>query len=141
MIGIDDAISAASDLLKDGIDKIWPNPTDEAAAKVSLLKAQTDAAIAQLDAANRAANAEAASTDPWTSRARPAFLYVFYIMLLWSLPMGILAAFRPDTAAAIATGMQAWLKAIPDNLWNVFGVCFSVYGVAHTYEKVKGVTK
>ena len=35
---------------------------------------------------------EARSPDPWTSRARPSFLYVMYVMLLWAIPMGVLAA-------------------------------------------------
>ena len=70
MLGIDDAITAASSLIKDGIDKIWPNPNDEAAAKVALLKATSDAAIAKLQAANAVMLAEAQSADPWTSRAR-----------------------------------------------------------------------
>lgn len=46
--GITEAITTASSLIKDGIDKIWPNPTDEAAAKVSLIKANTEAALAQV---------------------------------------------------------------------------------------------
>lgn len=140
-IGIDDAINAVSGLLKDGIDKIWPNPQDEAAAKVALLKAQTDAAVAQLDAANRAAIAEANSSDPWTSRARPSFLYVMYILILCSVPMGVLSAFNPSMAGAVAQGMGAWLKAIPDSMWSVMFGCFAVYSGGRTIEKVKGAAK
>ncbi len=29
--------------------------------------------------------AEANSADPWTSRARPSFLYVMYALLLWAI--------------------------------------------------------
>ena len=139
--GIDDAITAAASLIKDGIDKIWPNPTEEAAAKVALLKATSDAAIAQLMAANSIMLAEASSSDKWTSRARPSFLYVMYGMILWALPMGVLFAIDPVRAAAIATGMQAWLNAIPDTLWNMFGFCFVGYTASRTFEKVKGVAK
>jgi hypothetical protein len=135
------AIDGASSLIKDAIDRIWPNPTDDAAAKVAILKANTDSIIAQLNAQNRAANAEAASADPWTSRARPSFLYVMYALILASVPMGFLAAIRPDMAKDVAAGMQAWLMAIPTELWQVFGLCFSVYGVSRTVEKVKGVAK
>ena len=39
------------------------------------------------------------------------------------------------------THMQAWLAAIPSELWQVFGVCFSVYGVTRTVEKVRGVAR
>jgi hypothetical protein len=119
----------------------WGNPADDAAAKVAILKANTESIIAQLGAQNRAANAEAASADPWTSRARPSFLYVMYALILASVPMGFLAAIRPDMAKDVAAGMQAWLAAIPIELWQVFGLCFSVYGVSRTVEKVKGVAK
>lgn len=141
IIDMGGAIKSAADLIKDGIDKIWPNPQDDAAAKVAILKANTDAVISQLDAQNRAANAEAASADPWTSRARPSFLYVMYLLILAAIPMGFLAAIRPDMAKDVASGMQAWLAAIPPQLWEVFGLCFSVYGVSRTVEKVKGVAR
>ena len=34
--------------------------------------------------------------DVWTRRARPAFLYVIYALLLWSIPMGLIAGIDPD---------------------------------------------
>lgn len=139
--GIDDAIAAASSLIKDGIDKIWPNPTEEAAAKVALMKATSDAAIAQLTAANSIMLAEANSSDKWTSRARPSFMYVMYGMIIWAIPMGVLFAIDPIRASNIATGMQQWLRAIPDTLWNMFGFCFVGYSASRTFEKVKGVSK
>lgn len=45
--------------------------------------------------------AEASSPDPWTSRARPNFLYVVYILLLWSIPMGVLYIFKPEALAIL----------------------------------------
>lgn len=80
-VGIDDAISAVSTTIGKAIDRIWPNPTEEAAAKVAQLKAETENAVALLTAQNAAAVAEASSSDPWTSRARPSFLYVMYILI------------------------------------------------------------
>ena len=56
--------------------------------------------------------AEATSPDPWTSRARPSFLYVMYLMILLAVPMGVVAAFRPETAGAIARGMNAYLNGL-----------------------------
>jgi H+/Cl- antiporter ClcA len=139
--GIDDAISNVSSLLKDGIDKIWPNPTDEAAAKVAILKATADAAVSQLQAANQVMLAEASSQDKWTSRARPSFMYVIYVCILTGLPMGVLSAFNPETATNIAKGFQAWLSAIPQDMWSLFGVGYVGYTGSRTWEKVKGVTK
>jgi len=139
--GIDDAIAAASSLIKDGIDKIWPNPQDEAAAKVAILKATSDAAIAQITAANAVMLAEAQSADPWTSRARPSFLYVIYTCILFALPMGFVSAFSPTIATHVAAGFQAWLGAIPDSMWQLFGVGYLGYTGSRTWEKTKGVTK
>ena len=83
--------------------------------------------------------AEAQSADPWTSRARPSFLYVVYILLLFGLPMGVVSAWSPATAIAVATGFKAWLAAIPDALYILFGTVMTGYGVQRTVEKVKGV--
>lgn len=43
-------IGSIADLLKTGIDKIWPNPTEAAAAKIALLNAQNAGALKELDA-------------------------------------------------------------------------------------------
>ncbi len=50
--------------------------------------------------------AEEAKADPWTRRARPAFLYVMYALLLWSVPMGLVAGIDPALAAAIIAGVS-----------------------------------
>lgn len=138
MIGLDDAITAASSLIKDGIDKIWPNPTDEAAAKVMLMKATSDAAIAQIQSANEVMLAEAKSEDPWTSRARPSFLYVIYACILAGIPMGILSAINPNVATNVALGFGAWLKAIPDSMWQLFGIGYLGYTGARSWDKRTG---
>ena len=46
--------------------------------------------------------AEADPADRWTSRARPGFLYVMYALLLWAIPMGLIAAAQPAMAKDIA---------------------------------------
>ncbi len=89
----------------------------------------------QLQTRMSAILAEAKSSDPWTSRARPSFLYVFYIMILISIPIGILSAFKPDMAVAIAEGMQSWLAAIPGELYAVFGAGYLGYTGAREYGK------
>lgn len=81
--------------------------------------------------------AEAASSDRWTERSRPTFLYVMYILLLWSIPMGLLAAVRPAAAAAIAAGMKAYLDAIPEPLYALFATGYLGYTVAHSWARTK----
>ncbi|HEX8486600.1 3TM-type holin [Sphingomonas sp.] len=79
--------------------------------------------------------------DRWETRARPAFLYVMYALLLWSLPMGLIAAVRPDVAAAMTRGMAAYLAAIPEPLYALFGTGYLGYTVARSWGKAKGVER
>lgn len=128
---------------KDLIDKIFPDKmaqaAQRAAAELALYQAQQDGKLKELNVQLSAIVTEAQSTDPWTSRARPSFLYVIYLMILCSIPMGILSAFHADIAKAIASGMQAWLAAIPDSLYTLFGVGYLGYSGARMIEKKNGV--
>lgn len=139
MFGIDDAIAAASKLLDDGMNKIWPDPAAQASAEAVIMRAQTDAAIAQLSIGLSAIVEEAKSADKWTSRARPSFLYVMYIMILSAIPMGIVSAINPGVATHVATGLQAWLAAIPDAMWSLMTTGYLGYVVARGADKSGGV--
>ena len=123
------------------LDKIIPDPRARDAAKLELLKLQgsqeMDAQRVQLSAIVT----EAGSTDPWTSRARPSFLYVMYAIILWAIPMGLIASVRPEMAKAIATGMNAYLAGIPEPLWALFGTGYLGYTAARQWGKAKGVDK
>ena len=79
--------------------------------------------------------AEANSDDPWTSRARPSFLYVVYLMILASIPMGFLTAFNPEVALAVTNGMKDWLAAIPESMWTLFGAGYLGYTGAREFGK------
>ena len=125
------------------IDAIWPDKTAQAAerdkAAIALLQVQNDQDIKVMTASLSAIIAEANSADPWTSRARPSFMYVMYILILTAVPMGFVAAFRPDIATNVANGLNLWLRAIPDSLYTLFGVGYLGYTGARTIEKSKGV--
>ncbi len=123
------------------IDKIIPDPQARAQAKLELLKLQGTQDMDLLNAQMAAIIAEAKSPDPWTSRARPSFLYIMYVIILWSLPMGLIAAVWPSTAAAISGGMNSYLRGIPDSLWSLFGTGYLGYTAARQWGKVKGVDK
>ena len=82
------------------IDKLFPDPTEKAKAQLELIKLQQSGDLDELKVQLSAILAEANSADPWTSSARPSFLYVVYVLLLWSIPMGVLTIFRPEAAAA-----------------------------------------
>ena len=123
------------------IDKLFPNPEDKAKAQLELARLQQQGELEEIKTQLSAIIAEAQSADPWTSRARPSFLYVVYILLLWSIPMGILAIFNPAAATAFTVGFKGWLTAIPDSILQLFGVVMTGYVAGRSWEKVKGATK
>jgi hypothetical protein len=123
------------------IDKIIPDPRARDAAKLELLKLQGTQEMDALKTQMAAIIAEAQSADPWTSRARPSFLYVMYTLILWAIPMGLIAAVQPSIADGIARGMNGYLGGIPDALWALFGTGYLGYTAARQWGKVKGVDR
>ena len=123
------------------IDKIIPDPEARDRAKLELLRLEGTQELEGVRTQLSAIVAEAQSADPWTSRARPSFLYVMYALLLWSIPMGLLAAVRPEMAEGIARGMNAYLEGIPEPLYALFGTGYLGYTAARQWGKVKGVDR
>jgi len=129
-----------TDLIKIGgslLDKIIPDPEARDKAKLELLRLESENELKELEVSMSAIVMEAKSKDKWTSRARPGFLYVIYILMLSAIPMGILSAISPNTATAIISGFQAWLAAIPDNIIALFGAGYLGYSGARSYDKAK----
>ena len=127
--------------LFDLIDELSTSDEERAEAKRKLLTEDGQRKLSELQVRLSAILAEAQSKDPWTSRARPSFLYIIYLMILASIPMGILSAFQPEIAAHIVTGMQGWLNAIPESLWALFGAGYLGYSAARSWDKWNGVTR
>lgn len=121
------------------IDKLFPDPEQKARAQLELLKMEQSGELDTMKTQLSAIIAEANSADPWTSRARPSFLYVVYILLLWSIPMGVLTVFKPDAATTFTQGFGTWLKAIPEEILTLFGVVMTGYVVGRSWEKTKGI--
>lgn len=124
------------------IDRIFPDKTAQAAqrahAELALAQLQQDGALKETAQQLSVILAEAQSTDPWTSRARPSFLYVVYILLLTSIPMGVVYAVSPSTAADITSGFKSWLDALPSEIVELFKWVMLGYIGGRSYEKVKG---
>jgi hypothetical protein len=59
-------------------------------------------------------------------------------MILWSVPMGLLAAFNPETADAIARGITTYLGGLPEPLYTLFGTGYLGYTVARQWGKIAG---
>lgn len=136
MAGLD-PITAVANIGSTIIDKIFPDKTAAAEAKLKLLELQQSGSLKELSMAMSVMLAESKSSDPWTSRARPSFLYVMYIMILWSIPMGVLSIFNPGMTSTMAAGMQAWLAAIPESMWWAFGIGYTGYNISRSMDKGK----
>lgn len=120
------------------IDKIIPDREARDRAKLELIRLRGSQEMDLLQTQLSAIVAEASSADPWTSRARPSFLYVIYLLILWSLPMGLISAFAPETAGRIAAGMTAYLGALPEPLYALFGTGYLGYTAARQWGKIAG---
>ena len=123
------------------IDKVIPDKAARERAKIELIKLEGTQELEGIKAQLSAIVAEAGSPDPWTSRARPSFLYVMYVLLLWALPMGVIAAFRPEAARDIAQGMNAYLGGLPEPLYALFGTGYLGYTAARQWGKIKGIER
>ena len=123
------------------IDKVIPDKDARDRAKLELIRLQGTQELETMQARLSAIVAEATSADPWTSRARPSFLYVMYAMILRAIPMGLLAAAQPHTARAVAEGMNAYLNGLPEPLYALFGTGYLGYTAARQWGKTKGVDK
>jgi hypothetical protein len=134
MIGL---ITAALPILGQLLDDVIETDAEKAAAKAKLMKLAQDGNLKEMETRLSAILAEAQSTDPWTSRARPSFMYVIYILILSSIPMGFLFAFQPEVADAVIQGFTGWLQAIPDSLYTLFGAGYLGYAGARTVDKIK----
>ncbi len=123
------------------LDKIIPDPEARDRAKLELIKLQGDQEASTIAVQMQAIVVEAQSPDPWTSRARPSFLYMMYVLILWTIPMGLIAAVDPRMATGIAGGMTAYLRGIPEELYALFGTGYLGYTAARTWGKMRGVER
>lgn len=120
------------------IDKLFPDPAARDAAKLELLRQQQAGELQELQTRMSVMLAEAQSADGYTSRARPSMLYVWYILLLTAIPMGLISAVSPSTAADIANGFGSWLRAIPDSIVDASTFVLLGYVGGRSLEKIKG---
>ncbi len=121
------------------IDNLFTSDEERLEAKRKLLEMEQQGKLDTLKTTLSAILAEAQSQDPWTSRARPTFLYVIYLYILAAFPMGFLFAFQPMAANAIAVGVGAWLNAIPESLYALFGAGYLGYAGFRSWDKKNGI--
>lgn len=134
ILGIGETISKVLDGV---IDKVIPDAADREKFKLEARRINLDETMEPLKLQLSAIIEEAKSADKWTSRARPMFLYTCYLLILSSIPMGVLYAFSPNTANLIVLGFQAWLNAIPKEIITLMGVGYLGYTGARSWDKSK----
>ncbi|MBG0776278.1 MAG: holin family protein [Desulfovibrionaceae bacterium] len=130
-----DPISGLLDLGSTIIDKLWPDPAERDKAKIELLKQQQAGEFKELESRYAAIVSEARSSDRWTSRARPCFLYVMYVLLLAAIPFGLVTVLAPDAATRFAEGFKAWFQAIPGDLYALMGAGYLGYSGFRSLDK------
>lgn len=134
-------IAGLASPLFDLVDDLFTSDEERDKAKLKLLKMQQDGKLKEVELQMSAILSESQSKDPWTSRARPCFLYVVYIFILSAIPMGVVSAFDAEAAQRIAAGVGAWLNVIPESMWGLFGVGYLGYTGARSWDKSKGTAK
>ena len=124
-------------LVSSVLDKVVPDPKAREAAKLKLIQEAQAGKLKEVEKQLSAIVAEAQSKDPWTSRARPTFLYVVYLLILVSIPMALVHAFNPELSLRLIEGFHGWLSAIPESIVTLFGVGYLGYTGARSYDKYK----
>lgn len=123
------------------IDKIIPDAASRDQAKLELLRLESTRELKPLKSRISATLAGSRADDPWIRRARPAFLYVMYAVILWALPMGLLAGLDPAAARAIMTATSAYLNGLPEPLYALFGTGYLGYTAARQWGKARGTDR
>lgn len=128
--------SGLIELGKGLIDKFFPDPEQKAKANLDLLQMQVNGELKELEARMSAITEEAKSEDPWTSRARPSFLYVFYTILLFLVVIvPAIGVFYPAQMTAFFENVKKGFEAIPEELWWTFSVGYLGYTGFKSFEK------
>jgi len=137
-IDIGGALSGLGQLAKDlsaaitGKEPINAEKAAEIALKMQELQAGLENARMQVMLA------EASSQDKWTSRARPAYMYVFYLIVL---VVGVLAPFVgiffPSQMNIFFANVGAGFRAIPEFAWEVFCAGYLGYAGFRSFDKWK----
>lgn len=124
-------IEAGSRLL----DRLIPDPVEREKAKLALLQAEGQQALQEMQITLSAILAEANSADPWTSRARPTFLYVVYCVILLCVIGAVIGIWWPQEVFQAAENLNRLLSAIPEPLWWLFGAGYLGYTGARSFDK------
>ena len=128
-------IHALIPVLGQVLDKVIPDPTAREKAKQKMSKMQLDGDLKEMEIQMSAIVMEAKSADPWTSRARPSFLYVMYLLILSCMVGAVLGIWWPTHIDHVAMNLANLLDSIPEALWALFGAGYLGYTASRSYDK------
>uniref|UniRef100_A0A6M3LVB7 Putative holin n=1 Tax=viral metagenome TaxID=1070528 RepID=A0A6M3LVB7_9ZZZZ len=119
-----------------GKEPISADKAAEIALKVQELESSIDQARIGIMVA------EASSTDKWTSRARPGFLYLFYfVVLVLAIGAPFVGIFYPAQMTQFYINVKAGFEAVPEAMWWTFTTGYLGYVGARQWGKTKGTDK
>ncbi len=135
-------VSGLFDIANGLIDKLIPDPEAAAAAKLKLMELDQNGRLTELQLQMSAIVAEANSTDPWTSRARPSFMYLFYAIVTFMVMLApMIGVFYPEKMDLFFMNVNKGFGAIPEPMWWTFTAGFLGYSGSKSIEAIKGVKR
>lgn len=131
-------LGALTPIVDKVVDNVFETEEEKAAAKAKLIALHQQGRLRETEVQLSAILAEAQSEDPWTSRARPSFLYLMYSIITVSFVGGFAGLFYPTEMFQVAANIKDMLGAIPEEMWWLFGAGYLGYTGARTLDKRKG---
>lgn len=132
-------LAGVFDLGMNFIDKLIPDPEAAAAMKLKLAELDQQGRLTELQLQMSAIVAEANSQDPWTSRARPSFMYLFYAIVAFMVMVApVIGVFQPTMMDLFFMNVNKGFAAIPEAMWWTFTAGFLGYSGSKTVEAIKG---
>ena len=131
-----DPLSAILQVSGKVIDRLWPDPTQAAQAKLELFKLQQTGELAQITGQLEINKTEAASSSVFVAGWRPAIGWVCAFALFYQY-------IGKPISQAIAVAIGHPLPVLPgldDNLWQLLLGMLGLGGL-RTFEKINGVAK
>ena len=123
------------------IERLIPSRQAKDEAKRKMMELIQKGEFRQLEERMSTIRAEATSSDQWTSRARPTFMYVVYLVVLVNcILMPAVGIFWPTSMESYFVYIAQGFDAIPGEVWATFTAGYLGYAGLRTYEKKKGLT-
>jgi hypothetical protein len=118
------------------IDHFFPDADEAALRKAQLFQMQLDGETKQLEVSMSAIIAEANSEHKLVALARPMFMYLFYLVVIFlTLIFPIIGIFKPEAMSLFYTNVAQGFTAIPEAMWWTFTSGYLGYTGAREFGK------